>query len=98
MAWSITKAEALSLNPCDAPDTFKGNRYFDEGTQTFTLPNGWDTEAISYTINERGESALLFWASARWPDGSKVAPISLRDAWAAIKAEREAKKLPAPPP
>lgn len=93
--WRISLADTLKFNPCATP--FKGNKYFSEAEQALILPNGWDDEVVAYYIAERSEQDLLWWCGLRWADGSRVIPLTGKQAWAAIKAAREAKKAAEPP-
>jgi hypothetical protein len=88
--WKISMDAIMAFNPCAAP--MAGNKYFNETTQEFVLPDGWTDEVIAYYLAERGEASLLWWVGLRWADGSRVIPVDGKKAWAAIRAEREAKK------
>jgi hypothetical protein len=93
--WRITMEQIMAFNPCSAP--MVGNKFYNEETKEFVLPNGWTDDVIAYYLADRGEASLLWWVGLRWADGSRVIPINGKQAWAAIASAREAKKRPRSP-
>jgi hypothetical protein len=93
--WRISMDQIMAFGPCESP--MVGNKFYNEETKEFVLPDGWTDDVIAYYLTDRGESSLLWWVGLRWADGSRVIPIDGKRAWAAIRAARAAKKA-APKP
>lgn len=85
---TVAEINALVPPPCEPP--FIGNRYRDEATGDLVLPDGWTDEVIAYYAKERG-NALTYLAAARKADGSKVIPVTTRQAIKAVQAARPPK-------